>query len=409
MDRIQSLLFGKFPRAVGVTTPNWDDTELKQFLVHSGTEFDGVMENALGEQNLYSSISAFKPVDNDGEYDGNAVLADKVSFDFDSSAKLSEEEKSEYGPDEETPNWSHPQIPEFASDAKVIEGMRKDEDIRQAVLGDVCNNVRRLAQEMNGEGVPIVGVFSGFGIHVHMLHQETMSRPSDKMASICRKWTVELNLACSDERASGRPFRIMRVPNVERICHATDTQTGLYTIPLTASELAEIDPTELMTLSHSPRRSIGLERRSRPEMKVQEDYLGPKYEDGDVGQEKMRPVPDTEDQGVAEALIKKYTRMPCVYERAIGRNPPNDVRVKLGIMLLNAGLSPSEATDLIAKLGWVDFDRSTTKYQLEKLRESGKGDWSCRTMQAKGLCTRADDKLECPTYGYQGGNDPKTS
>lgn len=230
-----------------------------------------------------------------------------------------------------------------------------------------------------------------------------MSRPGDKMLSTCNKWVSELKLALSDERASGRPYRIMRVPNVERIDHELGEPTGIYTVPLRAAEMAQIQPEDLMTLSASPRPNIGSEPRERPRLKVHEDHLG---QDG-AGQDKMRPLPkETTDDELAATLVKQITRMPCVYERALGTNPPNDVRVKLGIMFLNAGYTPEEATQIFSRLGWVDFDRDITKYQLKKLKESGKGDWSCRTMAGKGLCTRADEKTSCPTYGYRGGHTP---
>lgn len=406
MDTATSLLFGEYPRAVGVTTPRNDRMELRQYLVHSKSEFEGVYSKVSGNRNFYSSLSVYKPARKDGSFEGCAVLADKVSFDFDSSAKLDDKEKSEYGSDEETPSWSHPTIPEHANDYEVIQKMRERQDVRDAVLEDVCRDARKLATACIEEDVPIIGVFSGFGLHIHQLYQPTASRPSDKMLSTCNKWTAELGLSCADERASGRPFRIMRVPNIERICHETGKGTGLFTIPLSGSELAEIRPEDLMDLSQSPRPNVGSASAQRPQLKVEEEYLGPGYEDG-VGQEKMRPVPDaTPSEGFAEQLVKRVVQMPCVYERALGRNPPNDVRVKMGIMFLNAGYSPEETTDIIAKLNWVDFDRQTTEYQLKQLQQSGKGDWSCKTMQAKGLCTRADDKVECPTYGYQGGNSP---
>lgn len=396
MDSAQRLLFGEFPRAVGVTTPDFSGGDLTQYMIHSEQEFDGVFAKVEGERNMYSSISAYIPKLDDG-FKGCAVLGDKVSFDFDSSAKAV--------PDAEE-DWAHPLIPADASDAEVIDRMRTDRDVREAVLGDVCFNVRKLAEECIDRDIPIFGVFSGFGVHVHTLWEPTMSRPEDKMRSTCNMFVSELELSCVDEKASGRPFRIMRVPNVERICHGTGRGTGLFTAPLKAGDLAVITPDELMSWSESPSPMVGHEPFDRPEMKVREDYLGPGYEEG-VGQEKMRSVPEqaVEDE-LARTIIRETVQMPCVYERAFGRNPPNDVRVKLGIMLLNAGYSVQEATDLIAKLGWADFDRSVTSYQLKKLRESGKGDWSCRTMQAKGLCTRADDKQECPTYGYRGGNVP---
>lgn len=400
MDSAQRLLFGEFPRAVGVTTPRRDDMELEQYLVHSSQEFDGVLDFAQGDRNLYASLSVYEPAKVDGEFEGCAVLGDKVSFDFDSSAKADPQAEED---------WSHPLLPPEAPDHKVVRMMREDADVREAVLGDICDDARRLAQASIEEGIPIFGVFSGFGIHLHQLYQQTASRPGEKMGSNCRKWVSELTLSTADDKASGKPFRIMRVPNVERICHqdGEEISTGLYTIPLKASELAEIEPKQLLDLSRQPRPTIGSDPASRPEMKVEEEYLGPGYEEG-VGQEKMRPIPDSSvDDEFAEMLVKEITKMPCVYERALGRNPPNDVRVKLGIMFLNAGYSPEETVDIITRLGWADFDRETTEYQLKKLRESGKGDWSCKTMQGKGLCTRADNKQGCPTYGYQGGNAPR--
>lgn len=406
MDSAQQLLFGEFPRAMGVTTPDYDKMELTQYLVHSATEFDAVIEKTGGGRNLYSSLSVYQPVREGGDFEGCAVQADKVSFDFDSPAKA---DPDDYNVGEDVPRWEHSAIPDNAPDYRVIEKMRDDADILHAVLGEICDDVRRLATASIEEDIPIIGVFSGFGIHLHQLYQSTMSRPGDKMGSTCRKWVSELTLATADEQASGKPYRIMRIPNIERISHTEnqDVETGLYTVPLKAAELAEIEPSELLDLSASPRSNIGSEPGSRPQLKVEEDYLGPGYEDG-VGQEKMRPIPDqTGAEEFAETLVKEITVMPCVYERALGRNPPNDVRVKLGIMFLNAGYTPEKITDIIARLNWVDFDRETTLYQLKQLKRSGKGDWSCKTMQAKGLCTRADEKQSCPTYGYQGGNSPE--
>lgn len=399
MDSAQELLFGGFPRAVGVTTPDHSGMELRQYLVHSDREFDGVLEQVEGARNVYASLSEYEPVKVDGSFAGSAVVADKVSFDFDSPAKAD--------PDTEG-DWSSIMLPQDADEHEVIDRMRESEQIREEVLGDICEDARKLAQASIDEDIPVFGVFSGFGLHVHQLYEPTRSRPGDKMGSNCRRWVSELTLPTADSKASGKPFRIMRVPNIERIDHADgeETSTGLYTVPLTGSELAEITPRDLTDLSRGPRPTIGSEPRSRPEMKVDEDYLGP-GQAGEVGQEKMRPTPDeTMASSFAEEVVKEITQMPCVWERAIGRNPPNDVRVKLGIMMLNAGYSVGEATDIIAQLNWVDFDRETTRYQLRSLKKSGKGDWSCRTMQSKGLCTRADDKVECPGYGYRGGNKP---
>ncbi len=402
MNRVTRELFGHFPRAVGVTTPS-SDADLRQYLVHSEREFEEVVNKVEGRRNLYASISSYVPAHN-GSFKGCAVRADKVSFDFDSSAKAH--------PDAE-PDWSHPVIPDHADDYSIVEKMKESYDVRDAVLGDVCRDVRKLAQECMDREIPILGVFSGFGIHVHQLREPTKSRPGDKMLSTANKWVEELGLTCVDERASGRPFRIMRVPNIERVDHFTvedgsheTTPTNIFTVPLTAEEMADIDPDELVDMSRTPRLEVSTPTVGRKELKVQEDHLGPGYEDG-VGQEKMRPIPDADNvDEFAEVIVKEVVKMPCVYERALGRNPPNDVRVKMGIMFLNAGYSVRETTNVIAQLNWVDFDRDVTRYQLKQLKKSGKGDWSCSTMAGKGLCVRADDMESCPTVGYQGGNSP---
>ena len=404
LDSSQRVLFGQeFPRAVGVTTPEGKNS-LRQYIVNSKTELELVLDRVSGERNLYCSISAYIPITTDEGYEGNAVSIDKVSFDLDSSAKAD-------------PNmaikWSDPSIPDYASDTQVAGMMNDDPDILHAVLGDVCDDAREMANECISSNIPLVGVFSGFGIHMHQLYSETKRRPNDKMISTYNQWVDTMDLKCIDERASGKPFRIMRFPNVERVCHDgvgtsyPETEPlGLFTVPIRRRELADITPEDLMGMSPHPRRIDGIEPPSRPEISVQEGYLGPMNPNGS-DQSDMRDVPDEcVTDSFAKELVKDITKMPCVYERAFGSNPPNDVRVKMGIMFLNAGFSPSEATEIFARLDWVDFDRDITQYQLEKLQYSGKGDWSCNTMQTKGLCTRADNKTDCETYGYIGGNTP---
>lgn len=385
---------------MGVTTPQDDYAELRQFIVNNGTEFTSIAEKMSGYRNLYSSISVFRPVVADGEYQGNSVTVDKVSLDLDSSAKALPEAEED---------WDHSLLDDYADDDEVIEQMRANSEVAHVVLGDVCDDARRLADRLGDEGKPFVGVFSGLGLHIHQLYQPTRRRPENKMASVCKRYISELTLSTADEKASGKPFRIMRVPNIERVAErdGEPIQTGLYTIPLLPEELDEVAPEWLLRKSENPRRSLlsGVDF-DRPELRVDEDYIGPDT-DEELGQEKMRDLPDKSNAtAFSGTIVKEVCKMPCVYEHALGTNPDNDVRVKTGIMLLNAGYSVEEATRIISGLNWVDFDWETTKYQLERLYESGKGDWSCSTMQSKGLCARADEPRECPTYGYRGGNKP---
>lgn len=399
MDETQELIFGDFPRSVGVTTPDRPGSELKQYMVNSRTEMDGVIEKVSGRRNIYSSVSSYHPHRRGETYSGYSIRSDKVSYDFDSSAKADSAIEG---------RWNHPSIADDVGDEWVVRRIKEDDEIRESVLGDVCDDVQRLAQSSIDEGIPVVGIFSGFGIHVHQLYEATNHRVEDKLSSNSRRWVSELSLSTVDSKASGKQYRIMRFPNVERMIHGASVEhSGIYTVPLSGSELTEITPDDLIEFSDTPRVIESLSGLSRPSMTVQEEFLGPGESD-DIGQEKMRSVPTDEiGSELARHVIKDIVKMPCVYERALTRNPPNDVRVKLGAMLLNAGYTPSDATDLIAEIGWVDFDRSVTKYQLEKLRESGKGDYSCNTMRMKGLCVHADSPKDCELYGYNGGNTPQ--
>lgn len=393
MDSIQRNLFGKFPRAVGVTTPHYEDMELVQFIVHAEDELDAVIDYVEGRRSVYSTISHFEPVFNDEGFRGNKVVVDKVAYDFDTPAKAAPEADRRFDI----------MSLEQASDNQVFIKMQSSPDVREQVLGDPCADARRLAEASLAEGIPIVGVVSGFGIHAYQLYEPTSSRPGDKIGSTARKWITELNLGTADDLIIGDEQRVMRMPNVERTYEGKPT--GVKQIPITGEEMRQITP-EFIIEHWSSTREIPVPVQPRPRLRVEEDYIGPGYKQG-LGQEKMRPIPEkNESRTYSEMMVKEVCIMPCVYERALGPNPPNDVRVKVGIMFLNAGFTINEITEIIAGLKWTDFDRKTTQYQLDKLRKSGKGDWSCRTMMAKGLCTRADEPISCPAYGYTGGNTP---
>ncbi|MFB6282552.1 MAG: hypothetical protein ABEK59_01265 [Halobacteria archaeon] len=341
-----------------------------------------VIDVVQGERSLYSSLSEFVPKLSD-VFEGCKIVTDKVSYDLDAHEAV-----DDYFPDD----WT---------ELEIISRLRSDGDAREYVLGEVCDDARRLAEQTIIDGVHCVGVFSGFGIHVHQLFKPTASRPSAKMGSTCRKYVSELNLATVDEQPIGDSQRVMRVPDMERV--SAGQNTGLWTVPITQAELREITPDELLEFSLGP-RDIELSTHNRSKMKLYEDYVAPNR---DMSQEKMRDMPDIQEaDGMAGMLVEKVCKMPCVYERALGRNPSHPVRIKVGIMFLNAGYDIPEIVEIIRQLNWVDFDAEKTRKNLESLKRGGKGDYSCQSMQFKGLCTRADEKVECPMYGYQGGNTP---
>lgn len=394
MDRVQLSLFGGFPRTVGITTPEFDGAELKQYMVHTETEVDAVIDRVSGSRNVYSSISRFAPQKSDGRYNGSGVIADKVSFDLDSSAKGESDED----------RWNHPEIAQGADDLWVARRLQSSDSVRDAVLSDVCRDARRMAQRAIEKDIPVVGVFSGFGLHIHQLYQTMKEDVEDKLSSTCNEWISELSLGTVDTAASGKPFRIMRIPNIERITYREEIQgTGIHTVPLTRDELSSVSPEGLIEKSDQPRviPPVG----SRPELDVKSEYLSSNH---DVNQAKQRKLPDEKlGSEYVKFLVRDIVKLPCIAERALGPDPPNEVRVKVGVHFLNAGYSPSEIADIISQLGWRNYDRETTMYQIRHLQKTGKGDWSCKTLRDKNLCIQGESYEDCPTYGYRGGNTPQ--
>lgn len=381
MDAAQRLLFGRFPRAVG--TP-------RQHMVHSESEMDFFIGKVNGKRNAYSTISWF-PI-------GGDLLCDKVSFDLDSPLKA-----TAFPAD--TPD-----------DEKIVE-MRKDDEMAQAVLETVCEDVRKLANASAVRDIPAMGVFSGFGVHFHQLYQPKED-PEKEIGSTVKKFTRELELQTVDRAVIGDTQRIMRIPNMKRV-HADIKQHGdgriefletrecpVYTVPLRRDEMREITPSELMELSQAPRRDFHLRERERPQMEFYEGHYGTKYT------ESVEPVYDGESRPIetnemeteeVERVLKELVPMPCMYERIIGRSPAHHVRLNTAVLLFNIGFSPVEVADLYQKLRWEDYDRSVTLYHLKHIYRKGYSDMNCESIQRLKLCTRTEEPMKCETYGWCGG------
>lgn len=370
MDTIQRELFGRFPRSVG--NPH-------QWIVHSPEELEVFLDYNNGSRNCYSSICYFPP---------GKVVGDKVSYDLDS-------------PKKDTGFY------DVEGDHIKVEIMRDEPDKADEVLGNVCDEAGHLAKESMKNGIPVVGVFTGMGIHVHQLFQEE-ENPMDAITSTAMKVIDDLNLDTVDGVPVGDVQRIMRIPNCQRI-HVEGlyeekerVPCDLFTVPLSSEELIEFGPQELLEISKGP-REIDLEYLpDRPEMRIFDDYL-----DEHVQQRESRNLEigmdEFEDEEVAQ-MAKKLLKMPCMYERVIQPNPGHEVRRNLAVMLFNIGFDVDQAEAFIRRLKWRDFNPKITKKQLQHIWKNGYADMSCRTMQTKGLCTRQEDPHSCPTYGWSGGS-----
>jgi hypothetical protein len=376
MDPVQKLLYGKFPRRVGNPV---------QWPVHSESELDAAIEECEGERNLYSTISHFDLTE------GGGVVSDKISIDLDSPMKQAS-------------------FPRTDRDDEKIMLMREDWDLAEEVLGDVCEDARKIARQAEREETPLVGVFSGFGIHLHLLYQEQV-QARKHLATTVRRYLDELDLETVDIQLIGDVQRILRIPNVRRVYVdadrgekiTSDTHTmacNLYTIPLTRDELKQITPENLMA-SSKERRKIRLPTQERPEMKVYDEYL---EERATVrGQVEVEIDVDNYDRQGILNMLKELLQMPCMYERIVQPNPHHKVRFNSAVLLFNAGFSREEIEEMFMSLGWVDADRRKTRKFLKQIHRRGYADMSCQTIQSLGLCTRKEEPEECPTHGWSGG------
>ena len=388
MREAVDVLYGKFPRAVGVETMKGDRELLRQFPTHSRSEFDVFRERVRGVKDPYASISW-------EDWDHTHYL-DKVSIDLDSPLKNDWEEHTGRDPPD---------------DVK-ISLMRENDELARNVLDPVLEDGRKIAERAREQEIPALGVFSGFGLHVHLLFQETSERLEDKLETTALKWVRELNLDTLDGQVSGDYQRVLRIPNSKRMAGSVDDArfTGLYTIPLSRDELETATATGLLERSRTPREDSRFEipaNDDRPVMEVHEDFLrqSPDYEEVDGQREVGENILDTDDgDRLLDFFLREWLRMPCMYERIKQSKPDRFVRFNCAVLLFNVGFDPVDVSNIFRRIGWVDYDRDVTMNQLEHIYKSGYADASCEKIRKKGLCVLDQRDWErCPCYEWSGG------
>jgi hypothetical protein len=390
MDDVQAELFGEFPRRVGTPNQHW---------VFNEAQFDIFVDTIDGVRGAYTTLNHL-PV-----FERLNDVSDKVLFDFDTPAKDEEEGNGK--------RWDHPDIEPNEPADTLAQRMRADRDLADDILGPVVEDAKKLARASADDGIPVLGVFSGFGIHVHQLYQTT-EEPRVAMTSIASKYHDELNLQTMDWECVGQPEKLCRVPNVERASYregdfgqrVDGRPTGVYTIPLERPELRDLEVSDLLEWSRNATDTACFDLDfDRPQMPVWEDYRDERAV-GDGAEQPQRPV-DTRTQGFGDTdmewLLEQLIRMPCMVERLMQPNPEHKVRLNGAVMLFNVGLNPQQVETLFSELGWVDFDRKKTRKYLKQIYRRGYSDMNCESIRANRLCTRSDDPESCPCFGWSGG------
>lgn len=389
MDSVQDLLFGQVPRRVGTPSQHW---------VWAPDQVDFFIESINGRRNAYATLGWW-------DFDEEAMVSDKVLYDLDSPAKSD---------DHEDGDWSIFEGDAVAEppDDEVVAMMRDDPDLAEEILGPVCEDARKLARRSRNDNVPVVGVFSGFGLHVHQLWEPTY-HPATAMSTTAFRYIDRLDLQTADREILGQPDRICRIPNCERVAGSVRSANkivdgrgcGLYTVPLSGAELAAVDPQWLLDESRGPRIIDPPESAQRTEMRVWEEFETGHEETAEIPPRPLDPdSTEFADDDDLRWLLERLLRMPCMVERLLDDpNPHHSIRVNATIMLLNVGLDPQTVFDIFRRVQWVDWDPDETRYQIKNIYENGYSDRSCWSLRADGFCTRSEDSEACPCYGWSGG------
>lgn len=388
------LLFGKFPRPIATAVP----TGLRQINADVVGFWKAWRQKIEDRRNGYSSISG---------HDERGIVADEVFLDFDTPRK-----------DKDWPEWDT----DDPKETKIFARMRTDEDYAETVLGPVLEESATLAERLVDEEIPFVCIFSGLGMHFHLLYKETAENKQQKMATTARKFIGDLNLNYVDPAPIGDFKRQVRIANLQRVetVNTEDgthyNQTGVYTVPLKPGDvLDQPDPYALINAADSPRKvEWDYNPAAFPELEVHDHYVqsvdavDEELDDKDVQQSALS---DDAGQEFLEYYLKEVLKMPCMYERIMQPEPHHKVRMNCAVLLFNVGLKPNEVQEVFSKIGWVDYDPQVSQQQLRQIYRHGYADMSCAAIQKEGLCTvkadrkdpQVDDAEECPCHGWSGG------
>lgn len=377
MNTASQLLFRGFPRTVASAT----EGEIRQHFVHSESEFDLWFKKLRPERSLYSSICRFRS-------DMRPKLG-SIPFDLDSPMKDSVFE-------------------EGTSDAEKIEQMRLDEDLTNEVLGDVWNDAQSLMAKCLEEDIPAIGVFSGLGVHVHLLYQEEVE-PTEQKVSISQWLIEECDLLTHDVSIITDTRRILRVPNSQRV--SQDQPAGVWCIPMTEEEVTSNTVHDLLKRSTAPRELPMKDRyrpENRPQMETKEGYE--EVEQDTAGTVPVHNSNTTQLDEIEEQTVKDCIPLPCVRKRFFSSNPHHLIRFTGAILLYEAGFTPKEVRTIIRDIGWVDYDEGITNKMTEQIWNKRYSELPCSRLQSLGLCVQSpefddygDEPSDCETYKWKSG------
>jgi hypothetical protein len=86
------------------------------------------------------------------------------------------------------------------------------------------------------------------------------------------------------------------------------------------------------------------------------------------------------------------------------------VRFSGVVHLYQAGFNPQEVQNIIADIGWVDYDRAITEKMTKNIWNNNYSELPCSKIQSLGLCVMGsefeefgDEVEDCETHRYTSG------
>jgi len=378
MDASQRILYGDFPRCVGSS----NNGTIRQHFVHSPSEWKLWFDKLKQQRNMYTSICRFRS-------DMRPIL-DKIPFDLDSPMK-----DSVFDSD--------------VSDLEKVRLMREDETLAEEVLDVVWDDAQKLMSRCLDENIPAIGVFSGLGVHIHLLYQEEVEPTKQKVST--SQWLIdECDLVSHDISIITDTRRILRVPNSKRVSEEGDAE--VWCIPMTEKEILNNSIHDVLERTKNPKRieyKDKYEPTNRPEMEVKEGYEEVEHDTaGTVPLDDA--IGSTELDSLEEEMVRDSLPLPCVEERFFSSNPHHMIRFSGVALLYSAGYTPTEVQQIIANIGWVDYDRQITKKMTEQIWNRKYSELPCHKLQSLGLCVHSpefeeygDEPKDCETYKWTSG------
>jgi len=355
-----------------------DNGGLSQHFVHSSSEAVTYFDHNKQDKNLYFNIARFRS--------DMRPITGNVAFDFDSPMKEAAFEAGK-------------------NDREKIQEMRDDDDLARTVLGQVWDDAQTLVKWCWKNDVPVVSVFSGLGVHCHVLFQEQVN-PKEEKTTTSQYLIDRLELDTYDAKIIPDTKRVLRIPNSKRIDNGIDCLT--FCIPMTEKEVLNNSLVDMLERCKKP-KSISVPDRYKPENRPQLQV----YEDVDVDVETAGAVEVHEMEDVPkniEYIVREMIPLPCVRERFLSANPDHMIRFSGCVHLYQAGFTPAEVRKIIRKIGWIDYDSGITKKMTDNIWKNNYSELPCSRLRTLGLCVygMGEEEYEgqptnCDTYNYTSG------